>query len=231
MSSFSHDNTKCLVKNLSNLGTIIVKCKSSNGNEVEIAKFSSSGIQLKFTDQTQNISYTPTGTILAFAGIINNVRPNNNLPLGYLWCNGQQYSTSEYKRLHDVIGYRYGGSGSNFNVPNLSKKFVLGADNTNSMNVEVISGGVTTTSYVGGNSKITINQMASHTHAISFNTNQYIGSVNTQNNNTSVNGNLSRLTQRVIKTFPTITNTTGKDANMLDDYMPPWTSIQYIIKY
>lgn len=226
-SSFTNVGAKCSIKNLSNSGTIIVKCRSNTG-DVEIARFKSSGIELQFLDQMQKISYTPTGTILAFAGFINNTRPNNNLPTGYLWCNGTAYDTTSYSRLFNVIGYTYGGSGSNFNVPDLRRKFLLGAGTKNSMNVDISLNGTTQTSIVGGNSKITINQMASHKHGISFNTNTYMSAPNTANN-TGVGGNIARLANSVVTNFPTQTNSTG--ATTLDDYMPPWTSIQYIIKY
>lgn len=41
-------------------------------------------------------------------------------PSGWLLCNGTSYSTSTYSNLFGVVGYTYGGSGSSFNVPNLT---------------------------------------------------------------------------------------------------------------
>ena len=65
---------------------------------------------------------TPIGTVLMFAGGI--------VPDDYLLCNGGSYSTSTYSELYGVIGTDYGGSGGNFNLPNLIGRFPLGAAQT-----------------------------------------------------------------------------------------------------
>ena len=38
-------------------------------------------------------------------------------PAGYLLCDGRSLKKSEYNELFAVIGYTYGGSGENFNIP------------------------------------------------------------------------------------------------------------------
>jgi microcystin-dependent protein len=43
---------------------------------------------------------------------------------GWLLCDGTSYSVSDYPNLFNVIGYTFGGSGDNFNVPNCSGKFL-----------------------------------------------------------------------------------------------------------
>lgn len=65
---------------------------------------------------------TPTGTIYAFAG--------NNIPSGYLPCNGGAISRKTYADLFAVIGTTYGdGDGSTtFNLPNLTDKFIQGSN-------------------------------------------------------------------------------------------------------
>lgn len=65
---------------------------------------------------------TPTGTIIAFSG--------NNIPSGYLPCNGSAVSRTTYADLFAVIGTTYGsGDGSTtFNLPNLTDKFIQGSD-------------------------------------------------------------------------------------------------------
>jgi len=55
----------------------------------------------------------PVGSIVAFAG---NTIPYNN---GMLVCNGQSLNTTTYDHLFNQIGYTYGGSGDNFNLPDL----------------------------------------------------------------------------------------------------------------
>jgi len=49
-------------------------------------------------------------------------------PAGWLNCDGSSYSTTgTYAALFAVLGYAYGGSGANFNVPNLQGAFPIGA--------------------------------------------------------------------------------------------------------
>ena len=43
---------------------------------------------------------------------------------GWLLCDGTSYSVSNYPNLFNVIGYTFGGSEDNFNVPNCSGKFL-----------------------------------------------------------------------------------------------------------
>jgi hypothetical protein len=41
-------------------------------------------------------------------------------PKGTLACNGASVSKTTYAQLFDKIGYTYGGSGSNMNLPNIT---------------------------------------------------------------------------------------------------------------
>jgi microcystin-dependent protein len=62
----------------------------------------------------------PTGAVFWFAA--------NAAPAGYLKANGASLSTSTYAALFAVIGYTYGGSGGNFNLPDLRGEFIRGWD-------------------------------------------------------------------------------------------------------
>ena len=53
---------------------------------------------------------TPIGAYLAWSS-------ESKIPTGYLLCDGRSLKKSEYKELFAVIGYTYGGSGENFNIP------------------------------------------------------------------------------------------------------------------
>lgn len=71
----------------------------------------------------ENLEVEPIGTIFAFAG--------NNIPSGYLPCNGSAISRTTYADLFAVIGTTYGaGDGSTtFNLPNLNNNsFLEGSD-------------------------------------------------------------------------------------------------------
>lgn len=68
-----------------------------------------------------NLEVEPIGTIFAFAG--------NDIPTGYLPCNGSAISRTTYADLFAVIGTTYGtGDGSTtFNLPNLTDRFIQGS--------------------------------------------------------------------------------------------------------
>lgn len=91
------------------------------------------------------------------AGIINQYG-GSTAPSGYLMCTGQSISTTEYPALFQAIGYTYGGSGANFNVPNLQGRVPVGRDATQT---EFDALGE-----AGGNKThtLTVNEMPSHTH-------------------------------------------------------------------
>ena len=59
-----------------------------------------------------------TGVILDYAG--------STAPTGFLICDGASYSTTTYAALFAVIGYSFGGSGANFNVPDFRGRYAAG---------------------------------------------------------------------------------------------------------
>lgn len=67
------------------------------------------------------VSPNPVGSLQAYAGA--------SAPSGWLLCNGTSYSTSVYPELFSVLGYTYGGSGANFNVPDLRGRMPIGSGN------------------------------------------------------------------------------------------------------
>jgi microcystin-dependent protein len=55
-------------------------------------------------------------------------------PANWLLCQGQSLATTgTYAKLFGIIGYAYGGSGANFNLPNLQAQFPLGVGPSNSL--------------------------------------------------------------------------------------------------
>lgn len=96
-------------------------------------------------------SLVPTGTMFDFAG--------ETAPAGYLLRDGKSYSTTEYNRLFKVIGYKYGGSGANFNVPDDRGRVIVHAGSGPGLAVRTLAstGGAETI-------KLTTGQIESHTH-------------------------------------------------------------------
>lgn len=60
----------------------------------------------------------PAGTILPYGG--------DTPPTGSKLCNGASYGTVSEPRLFAAIGYKYGGSGANFLVPDMQERIPVG---------------------------------------------------------------------------------------------------------
>lgn len=65
----------------------------------------------------------PLGTIIAY--------PSTTSPSdAFKVCDGTSFSTTDYADLFALIQYTYGGSGPNFNLPNIKGKTIVGFDGT-----------------------------------------------------------------------------------------------------
>jgi len=72
-------------------------------------------------------SVLPTGVIIPWA--------STNLPAGFLWCNGQIVSISNYPGLYAVLGTTYGGDGINtFGLPDIMGRTIVGVDGMGGVN-------------------------------------------------------------------------------------------------
>ena len=92
-----------------------------------------------------------------------------SIPSGFLLCDGTSYATASYAALFAVIAYTYGGSGANFNVPDLRDRTICGVSSANAKTLAQTIGAntVTPTGNVGGNAASTTlatTQIPSHTH-------------------------------------------------------------------
>jgi hypothetical protein len=137
----------------------------------------------------------------------------------------RELSTSEIEQVESYLYQKYTdyfNVPDSFNVPDLRKKFLLGSSSNNSMGVD--------NSIKGGNSKLTINQMASHKHGITFNGNVYVSGVNS-GSSTGTSGGGNRLVSADNGNFPSETTTIDGLSSTQDDVLPPWVAVQYIIKY
>jgi microcystin-dependent protein len=78
-------------------------------------------------------SVNPAGSLLMFAG--------SSAPAGTLLCDGLSHLTANYPALFAAIGYTYGGSGANFNVPDYRGLFLRGVG-TNATALQANGGAV-----------------------------------------------------------------------------------------
>jgi len=60
-----------------------------------------------------------TGEVRAYCG--------SAAPSGWVLCDGSSYATADKPDLFSIIGYTYGGSGANFNVPDFQGRMLIGA--------------------------------------------------------------------------------------------------------
>jgi microcystin-dependent protein len=106
----------------------------------------------------------PIGGVTMFGGLL------AAIPFNYLPCDGRALNTTEFADLFNVIGYRYGGSGANFNLPDLFNVF-----STKSVSTD----GESTTGFLSTDSK----SSTGHTHTL--NSHSSTGHVHTLNSHAS----------------------------------------------
>ena len=155
------------------------------------------------------IDLIPVGTIYAFAG--------NDIPSGYLPCNGSAISRTTYADLFAVIGTTYGsGDGSTtFNLPNLTDKFIQGSDTAGtvkSAGLPNITGGFSDIAYQNENGAYTSGAFVKTTQTEGY---YNAGGIN-MNGNDGVDFNASRCSSIY-----------GNS----DTVQPPALTMRYIIKY
>jgi microcystin-dependent protein len=115
------------------------------------------GVHYCVQDQIQQIAYSPASGGLSAGDIVETGA--QSCPVGTLVMDGTSYPTATYPDLFAAIGYTYGGSGANFNVPNGQGVFLRGAGS------QIIS----SISYTGTQGTTQGDQMQGHTHAESMN--------------------------------------------------------------
>ena len=141
----------------------------------------------------------PVGSITAYA--------TTTAPQGWLACDGASKSTTIYADLFAVIGYSYGGSGANFNLPNLNGRNIIGY------------GSATTTfdtmGEMGGEDEHLLSEaeMPSHTHT-------YVYGNDASPGPSATNGG---------DETDATTGATGGDT--AHNIMDPFIVLRYIIKY
>ena len=114
---------------------------------------------------------TPVGGVMPFAGDISNP---NNIPTGWLVCDGTAYSKEQYKILYTIIGDKFGvaSDSSLFKVPDLRYRVIMGYNNTtptatpdfgNWSSADALSLGA-----AGGefNHRLSVDETPSHNHSL-----------------------------------------------------------------
>jgi len=157
-----------------------------------------------FTNTVSGPGVVPVGAVMQWIA--------SNAPSGWLLCAGQGAHTNTYSNLFAVIGFQYGGSGTNFLLPDMRGRVPLGmgaGPGRTARNLNA-TGGVETVT-------LTVDQLASHNHAVAWRQQAYapsgwtLGATDTG--------------------YWSGTETGHRGGNQPHDNMPPFIVLNYIIKY
>ncbi len=118
----------------------------------------------------------PPGSILDYAG--------SSAPTGFVLADGTSYATAAQPGMFAAIGYTFGGSGANFNVPDLRARTTIGRDpsQTTGRITAAASGLNSGTLGAAGGDQL----LQSHAHSVS-NILQLVGGINPDNGGGSWN--------------------------------------------
>lgn len=207
---------------------------------------------LSTVDNTKN-QLMPVGAIIPFAGAVTNV---NQLPGGWLFCDGSNQSKSQFPALFNVLGTTYGVGNdiTTFRLPDLRGKVITGFNTTASSWVPPFGNWPITQSLTMGltggeyNHQLTLDESPSHSHNLTdpSHTHVYAGDdmwpaagqlsqygITPANGNIgydakSVSGGATLWNTAPSSTGISIENTGG---NLYHNNMPPYIVMNYIIKY
>ena len=205
------DNNRNLGSSSLRWDEVYVNTVTATGT-IAATSYTGSGAQLT------GIVTVPIGGIIMWGGSVAGV------PSGFRLCNGDSLSKSannnEFLALFNALGYIHGGSGDNFNIPNLRDKFVVGAhaDNSDTTYPQIKPGAT------GGSANAVL---VAHNHGVSAHDNDNAGSDGEFPSNTEGTANPDVLTTTTGKDAAgnNSTTQTGTNANL-----PPYYALSFIIK-
>lgn len=158
---------------------------------------------LNATGGGSGVSDTPVGALMSYVG--------NAIPDKWLECDGSSVSSTDYSELYNVIGTTFGGDSSNFKLPDISGKFLVGLDSSDT--------DFDTMGKVGGEKthKLTIAEMPSHTHKTWISDTAYSERGDGYQNYYYGQGRYYN-------------NTNASGGGQAHNNMPPYFTVKYIIK-
>ena len=173
---------------------------------------------VKFADGSQQESAPasmPAGVMLQYAA--------ETPPNGWLLCDGSEVSREDYSQLFALISTTYGeGDGSTtFNLPDLRGRMVIGLDNMGGNSADRVVN--EQADVLGGSAgeemhELTVDEMPSHGHSIS-----------TMINHSGNTNGILRSNAEVQQNGSYNTNNAGN--SQPHNNMPPYLTVNYIIKY
>jgi microcystin-dependent protein len=168
----------------------------------------------------------PIGTILMYGG--------TTLPQNYLWCDGSSISTTTYSTLYSAIGTSYGSSSGMFNVPNMGRSIPIGSNPNNAIGITYQNQYPKVT---GGTIVMQANQLAEHYHLPPKSTFDPLPNIAYAAYTNDTNPKMATSNGGALVNFnnynkEAVTTTGGIEGfNGPQEYLPPFTAVNFIIKY
>jgi len=137
--------------------------------------------------------------------------PYTRIPNGWMPCNGQSLVIQQNAALYALLGLQFGGNNTNFNLPNLNGRAIVGAGINPTTGTAYVQG------QSGGAEGVTLStaNLPQHTHYINVNTSydifppgtNFLGNPNTptQTKKNTANANLYNAGTAPMTTLPTNT--------------------------
>jgi microcystin-dependent protein len=121
---------------ISNIFNILQPQITANDNDIDQIQGDIVNIQTDITNiQNQFGDEMPLGSIIMYA--TGGIAPNNK----WMFCEGQTLDNTVYPDLFAIIGYTFGGAGTDFSLPDTRKKFIAGYDDNGPAEYQTIGAG------------------------------------------------------------------------------------------
>jgi microcystin-dependent protein len=214
------------INSLTTTNSSIVNLMATNisANSATISNFIANNIT---TGNLVGLGAVPTGALLMWS--------IETAPDGFLLCNGASVSTTTYSNLFGVIEYTFGGSGSNFNLPDLRGRIPVGLGTTTSTGSLGRTGGSETHTLSVAQMPVhahgttgTTSTLSNHTHQIFINKDSGGGDGGALFFGVDGGDNTNATTSAGFHSHGFTTNTVGN--NVAHENMQPFIVINYIIK-